>query len=230
MISRLGRMTRSSSFTDDRPPLTTFAKSLRDIEGSLSFLPTASMKLLSPFLASFIVVTCYSCSSEQTSRPLESSVSESVESSNLSDGTPVTAHEANGASVRNTTGITPMDVTRARPTASTPTNASTADPKPSQANIPKILGDGKWEVRELSRGQAAPGEGPRGPDGKVIDPQTYLKQLEERKAQEAANSAPQPQSRPPQVPNPVTATRTIKRLDASEAPQFPKASATEKPE
>ena len=188
------------------------------------------MKLLSPLLASFIVVTCFSCSSEQTSPSSESSVTESAELSNLSDGRPGTVLEVNGGSVRNTTGITPMDVTRGRPTASTPTDASTGEPKPSQANLPKILGDGKWEVRELSRGQAAPGEGPMGPDGKVMDPKTYLKQLEERKAQEAANSAPQPQSRPPQAPNPVTDTRTIKRLDVSEAPQFPKASATEKPE
>jgi hypothetical protein len=127
-------------------------------------------------------------------------------------------------------GITPMDVTTGEPgTTTTPSQttgteaASTPPP-----GLPPTLSNGNRTFRMVRSGKAAPGEGPKGPDGKVVDPQVYLEQMKQQQAQKAAEAAPKPPSSPNAAPQPPSLPREIKRLDPSEAPKLPRAAAPQK--
>ena len=125
-----------------------------------------------------------------------------------------------------------MDVTTGEPGAvPTPSQASGTEaaslPPPG---LPPTLSDGNRTFRMVRSGKAAPGEGPKGPDGKVVDPQVYLEQMKKQQAQNAAEAAPKPLSRPNAAPKPPSLPREIKRLDPSEAPKLPLAAPPQKAE
>lgn len=125
--------------------------------------------------------------------------------------------------------LTPMDVVGGvtPPTGApqTPPNAPPAlPPGVPTPDFNKILGEGNWELKEVHEGVAGPGEGPRGPDGKVIDPKEFLKQLQEaQKAQGTTQKAPIPAPPLPPIPS-------AKPLDPSQAPTLPGSAADKKAE
>ena len=192
------------------------------------------MNLLLSLLAATLVVICSSsCSSEQPHGPADANQSPPTSDVMIATAESPIAVEFDVSNGRSESGITPMDVTKGRPTA--PTSSTPADPEAVTLNIskpglPEILGDGNGELRVVRVGKPTPGEGPRGPDGKVIDPQTFLEQLREKKAQQAAKNTPQPVARPLNVSKSAPATAVIKRLDPSEAPKLPMDSAPKKTE
>ncbi len=148
----------------------------------------------------------------------------------LEEGESVSIRNGEGA---NPTGMSPMDVVSGQApgaAAAAPkpaVSSSTSKPPlpPGMPDLDNLVGEGNWSIKQIGEGTAGPGEGPRGPDGKVIDPQAFLKQLE---AQKEAQGAPEQ----PTVPgdqtiqlNPLDLQQEAtegRRLDASEAPSLPK--------
>lgn len=75
-------------------------------------------------------------------------------------------------------------------------------------NITSLLGESNIVLESVKVGEVRPGEGPVGPDGKVIDPETFLKERMSQGLGPPINSGLQ---KSPDL-------SSIKRLDPSEAP------------
>jgi hypothetical protein len=122
----------------------------------------------------------------------------------------------------NTSGITPMDVVSGVPA---PTPAVQKYPREATAtgnnpNLPPgvpipdfsgIVGHSNYRIESVTMGTAAPGEGPVGPDGNVIDPNTFLGP--------AAPSISE-DTQPMVIPNNSEGVEG-RKLDPSEAPNLP---------
>ena len=118
-----------------------------------------------------------------------------------------------GSGQGNPTGITPMEVTaHAEPPAtgsiSSPTTAPPLMPPGLPANaldaIKALESSGNITIQEIRPVEVAPGDGPRGCDGKVSDRATYQGTL----------------TQDPAVSSGTPATE-IQRLDPTEAPALP---------
>ena len=150
----------------------------------------------------------------------------------------------------NTSGITPMDVVSGVPAPSGPSSGATAGSDLGEtqeegeegaaavnASIPPglpildfsgIVGHSNYRVESVTMGTAGPGEGPVGPDGKVIDPKTLIPSAggeapvgPDGRAMDPSSHGPSPRGaeNPAQLPQLPSAEGT--RLDPSEAPKFP---------
>ena len=157
----------------------------------------------------------------------------------------------------NTSGITPMDVVSGVPAPSKKPSSSADDQ--SEPNAPTeessvsvnptippglpipdfsgIVGHSNYRVESVTMGTAKPGEGPVGPDGKVIDPSTLVPpgglggpvgpdgKVVDPNDPNHLGPSPRGSHEPENLPQ-LPSSRG-KRLDPSEAPQFPPASQKE---
>lgn len=182
----------------------------------MSFLMTFKKPMKTRLLFPICLILV-GCGSDQSSV-------ENTNDSNPSDGSATPALEVGSQDGGPRNQLTPMDVVGgAAPQApnkqqppKTPPNIPPGLPQP---DFNKILGEGNWELKEVINGVAGPGEGPRGPDGKVIDPKTFLKQIQE--AQAAQGGKPVEVQKAPIAAPPLPPMPSAKPLDASEAPKLP---------
>jgi len=148
-----------------------------------------------------------SCGEQAPSKPVTKSVmlpesgKEGLASVPIAPKTP-TKTPGNGSSVSITPPSlgTPTQTSNIAPPPVTPDQATRLVELPNVTNGPptaedvaKMLPPGNWEIKEVRHGTVAPGEGPVGPDGKVVD----LSKLNiPRGETPPASSTPKPKTMP----------------------------------